>query len=477
MTKPLNVQVVPEELMARAAELEVVSAVPAGNPVAPCALPMIADAAAELGFSADTMRTYLALGTQARRKVADALRQAAKSYQGTDEDAAQALNSGADTVSPVTPHPVVSDRAPGRLGDGRGVGAGATPPPSYPEVRQAAEQIAEPDQGTAFNAFAEAWTQYLQPLLNSTEAFRPFENWQGDAATAVEADFQQFRDWVYKMADMVRQLITQAQGVTSAQGWAITQHPTVEQLKQLDAQWVEAEEFKRAGFNVSKVEHSIMQKYATYQQTSQSVLAEYSKRANLPLPALEPPDPPAAYSPTPAPDPSPTPAPTPGPTPAPTPSSGAGGLSGMPMMMGGIPSLGGMRSAATGGAGAGVARGLAGGPALRPAALGGGAGGGMPLQSPSGADPAPSVAAAGDAASLGRANRGAGGAAAGRGGMGMAPVGHGGHGQSGNKGKREPTDDESLYTEDRAWTEAIIGGREPAVTSDADDWAGTGNAL
>ncbi|WP_408581830.1 PPE domain-containing protein [Mycobacterium marinum] len=102
-------------------------------------------------------------------------------------------------------------------------------PPYYP-VRTAAAQIAEPDQGTSFNAFAAAWTAYQQPLLDSTEAFRPFQNWQGEAATAVEANFEQFRQWVYQIADLCKQLVAQVQGISSAHSWAVTQHPTVAQL-------------------------------------------------------------------------------------------------------------------------------------------------------------------------------------------------------------------------------------------------------
>ncbi|RFZ23197.1 hypothetical protein DSM43519_02524 [Mycobacterium marinum] len=48
----------------------------------------------------------------------------------------------------------------------------------------------------------------------------------------------------------------------------------------------------------------------------------------------------------------------------------------------------------------------------------------------------------------------------------MAPVGHGGHGASSPKDKRDQTGQESLYTEDRAWTEALIGGHEPDETPD-----------
>nr|WP_036456880.1 PPE domain-containing protein [Mycobacterium marinum] len=67
-------------------------------------------------------------------------------------------------------------------------------------------------------------------MLDSTEAFRPFQNWQGEAATAVEANFEQFRQWVYQIADLCKQLVAQVQGISSAHSWAVTQHPTVAQL-------------------------------------------------------------------------------------------------------------------------------------------------------------------------------------------------------------------------------------------------------
>ncbi|WP_415823592.1 PPE domain-containing protein, partial [Mycobacterium basiliense] len=349
MTKPLNVQVVPEELMARAAELESVVAVPAVNPATPCALPMITTAAASLAFSGNAMQTYLDAGNKARRQLADALRQAAKAYTGTDEQAAQALNGEGGGVSGMRRAGATASEAPAgrRLGDyapGTGPGpdpcgpgpvvppGGATPPPYYP-VRQAAEEIAAPDQGAAFSAFAQAWTAVQQPLLDSTNAFRPFQNWQGTAASAVEANFEQYRQWVYSMVKMCQQLVTQAQGVTTAHSWAITQHPTVAQLDKLDADWNRLEAYKlalpkmffafewqrqQAENEVRLEEKSFLKAYAKLQSQSESVLAEYYKKANLPLTALDPQAPPAAYSPPP---PAPAPiAPNPGPSPSPAPT-------------------------------------------------------------------------------------------------------------------------------------------------------------
>lgn len=51
-----------------------------------------------------------------------------------------------------------------------------------------------------------------------------------------------------------------------------------------------------------------------------------------------------------------------------------------------------------------------------------------------------------------------GGAALGGGGMGM-PMGAAHQGQGGAKSKGSQQEDEALYTEDRAWTEAVIGNR------------------
>lgn len=110
-------------------------------------------------------------------------------------------------------------------------------------------------------------------------------------------------------------------------------------------------------------------------------------------------------------------------------------------------------------------------PTVRPAAAGGGAGGGsgggggggvpaMPLQPAVGAEtvaPTPAVTPVVPAAAAGGA---AGGAGMGGGMGGMAPM-HGGHGGGSTEKKRNPqlSEDEELYTEDRPWTEAVIGNR------------------
>ncbi|MDC9019121.1 hypothetical protein PR407_27245, partial [Mycobacterium marinum] len=119
MTKPINVQVVPEELMGRASELESLIAAPTASLKALCALPMVVNATADLVFSANAMLTYIDAGNKARQQLADALREAAKSYVGTDEQVEQALNAGGGAVSAVAPRGVLGAHA---LGAGAGLG-------------------------------------------------------------------------------------------------------------------------------------------------------------------------------------------------------------------------------------------------------------------------------------------------------------------------------------------------------------------
>ena len=63
-----------------------------------------------------------------------------------------------------------------------------------------------------------------------------------------------------------------------------------------------------------------------------------------------------------------------------------------------------------------------------------------------------------------------GGAAGGAMGGGMAPMHGAGHGNQGKEKRRDPnlSLDEELYTEDRPWTEAVIGDRRRRDVQDKD---------
>jgi hypothetical protein len=94
----------------------------------------------------------------------------------------------------------------------------------------------------------------------------------------------------------------------------------------------------------------------------------------------------------------------------------------------------------------------------------------MPLQPSVGAEtvgPAPGGARGGGSGAIPASAMGGG--MAGMGG-GMGGMGHGGGAQPGKEKRRDPNlaPDEDLYTEDRPWTEGVIGARRRRDTPDKD---------
>lgn len=482
MTQPQTLNVEKDELLARAAELEQpITGQPAGNPAAPCSLSMITKAAQQIALSADNMRLYLGVGERERLRLAESLRNAAKAYEDADEGAADALNTDG-TVSVVKAGSASEDTGQAMLNDTLSLMAQPEPFPYYP-VRVVAQEIVQLDQGTAFLDFADAWEAYQRALLEARYRFRPFQHWLSESSNAVEMNFDSQRSWLDSMATLCGQMATQARTVVSAHRWAVKEHPTLARIEEVDKIWVEYSSndlFRRVLW--PQVKTQLEAQYAECQRKSEEVLTEYEKRAALPLAPLSPPKPPPAHRI----DPPPKPDPGDGGRIAPTnPEDGLPlddsllpdptGMPMMPMM----PSIPSMPSAPTDARLTAALKDLKKGPGLptgagvKPASFGGGGVPGMPLQpsaEPEAATSRPAGAAGPAAAGVGRGLPGAGGAIGG--GMGgMAPMGGapGGQGQGAGKGKRTQTEDESLYTEERPWTEGVVGRRRAKDAPDSKD--------
>lgn len=453
-----------DELMARADELAaVMPGPPAENPQAPCALEMVVRTTQQLRLSAENMRLYLSAGEREQGRLAQSLRNAAKAYVETDQEAEQALNDETP-VSAVTlryADPVVD---PAMLTDT--VSLMVKEPLPYYSVREAAEALSHGDQGTSFLNFADGWAAYQRTLLEARYQFRPFRDWYSEASLRVEQNFDSERGWLDQMAALCGQMAAQARGVVSAHRWAVKEHPTVWQIQQIDGRWITYQ--GKPGW--SEIKPQLLAYYAKYQEKSEAVLAEYERRAGLPLPPVSPPKPPTAYkidAPTaPGPRPGPGPGPAPGPEPQPLPDNGlpSTGTATPSTPFASTPSMPTdpkLTDALTKLYGAPAA---SPGARLKPASFGGDGASvpSMPLQ-PSG----DSVAASGPAtapgdASLGRGIPSLSGARGGASGMPMGAGAPGGQAQGAGKGRRVQQEG-ALYIENRAWTEAIIG-RRPAKT-------------
>ncbi|KAA1249120.1 secretion protein EspB [Mycobacterium simiae] len=451
MSQPQSVTVDQQEILQRANEVE--TPMPASTdppstvPVSPCDLTAAKNAARQLAISADNMRTALALGVKERQNLATSLRNAAKAYGDVDEDAAAALNSdGEGSVAAESPGGADSSSA-GHQDTQSVAGAGE---PDFTDLKTAATKLEAGDQGVSLAGFAEVWNNYNLALQGDVRRFRPFDAWEGDAATACEASLDQQQQWIVHMAKLSAALAKQAQYVVQLHRWARQSHPTLADITKLE------ELSKDPAYKDQAIKL-----YAEYQQKSEQVLTDYTNKAALD--PVNPPNPPQAIKIGPPPPPQQQ-----GLIPSflmpPSDGSGTplGGMPAAPMMAPAGGSGGGMpagTSAELTSAAHQAAANLSKDPGIKPMSLGGGGGGAAPMSEPAGLAGVDSVrpAAAGDVGGLAQGKAGAS-SGMGGGGMGM-PMGAHGQGGGSSKSKGAQQDDEALYTEDRAWTEAVIGNR------------------
>jgi hypothetical protein len=478
MTQLLTLNVEYQELMARANELETpIPGVPSGNPAAPWNLAVVKRAVEQLGLSADNMRLYLEVGERERRRLAQSLRSAAEAYAEADQGAMEAL-VGDTSVSPVAPGLANRDVDPATLNDTPV--ASMAGPDGYADLKQRCAEIEAGDQGASLVRFADAWQAYQQTLQEAARRFRPFRHWDGDAAAAVEANFEQQRSWLNQMADYCGTMVRQAHNVVSGQflrthvAYAFRYDgafggfkPVVDgSIKRQDIEMLERIYQRNAHPNHRP---RVMQLLGILQQKSDEMIAEYTRKAGLPLPPVNPAKPPTAHTikepdrskpiPKPEPEPGPWPGPKPKPEPEPLPDDGLPPLPGMPS----VPSAG-MPSMPTDSKLTGALKDLKGSPGypvagLKPASVRGGGRPGVPLM------PWMQSEAASRSATAGGLNLGRGipaaYAALGGGGAGVPMGAPAGQGQGNKQGKRAQQEEKSLYTEKRAWTEGIIGRRRP----------------
>ncbi|MEE3066969.1 MAG: hypothetical protein VYA67_24055 [Actinomycetota bacterium] len=490
MTQPQTLNVEYAELIARAHEIEeLLPPIPSTNPQAPCALSMASDAVTQLGLSADSIRLYLKGCEREWKTLAKTLRSAAKAYEEIDEGAADAINNEG------TPNSLHGNGPMSALDDSDMPWDPPAPRPAPPladdpyyEVRQATMAIEAGDQGAACKIFAQEWHAFQFALQEIPYRFRPFTSWEGDARTAVEQNFELQRQWIASMVQLCCTLRDQANDIADAQkkirpaSGTATQdfngNYTIPEEHPGPGDILFVENTYKAGVedHMQALIQTSIEWYAILQKKSETALKFY--RNKTALPPLNPPMFPTAAGAAEAVD------------------HGSGGsdgidfgdlpdglpsgdgLSGLPAMpalpSGGMPAM--PNASLPSGAAVpplpAAGKGLPKGAQVKPASLGGIGGGGgvavpkLPLQSwtntgaSAGAAAAPVGAGGGIPVPSAYAKlNGAGVGMSGGMGGGMPMGGAGGQGQGAGKGKRVQSEDQALYTEDRAWTEGVIGRR------------------
>jgi len=503
------VRVEPADLLGKAGELGTEPEDSLIPPVPPCGLSFVVNASAIVSMNVATLKSFLASGNAEAVRLSETMGAVALAYSTVDAHAATTIDSlGQIPPAPVMPTPNLSPSKPA-------VPASAPRSPAdadaYVDPKAAAAQIRSGD-AAAMRAYAESATAFAATLRAQSQNYSlNGVDWEGTGAEAAGQALRQHQGWLNGLANFYDSVSAQAAQLAEAHDRWAPQHPTVQEIEQAEQ---EREEARASG---DRVRWKVAQdRYHQLFMKSEEVREGYKKDV-AGVAAQTPPPPPQGASPvqpissngdprsarqpanqsrdkqrpgggTPEgtggqPVMDPAAAMSRGGEPAMAQQASQGGTPSGGSPSGGSPSAGGSPSggAPAGGSpggglpGSGKPRGepkLPHGASVRPAAHGGGeagAGGGgggggapaTPLQPAVGAEtvaPAPTVAASAGPAS---ANAGTAQGAA-MGGMGgMAPMAHAAGAGHASEKKRNPqvAQDEDLYTEDRPWTEAVIGNR------------------
>ncbi|BBY45045.1 PPE domain-containing protein [Mycolicibacterium celeriflavum] len=461
--------------------------------VPPDALPSSAAAVANLNDNAQSLLGFQRWAETENQRIAEMLQIAADAYTEVDETYGRVIEDperraavqAIPVPAPSTPPPDL----PTPVGAPQILDAGG-----YSDVHKTQADLIAGDNGASLKTALMQWSVAATRVRGN--APRPAAgDWEGEAADAAYARMAEFDGWLEQLAEGWRELAESAAKVLEAHDKAKSEHAGIHseyvaletQLRQLAAQMT-ADNSVATQAEMAKVQKRMQE----LQQRSDEVRRQYASDATFsPVRPAMPSrgdvdsaatasggggggqpggDPTAMASRTP-----PGQSQTTAARAEPGSRSGAGTPAGGAAPSGGAPAGG-------SGATAGTPSGLPGGapstpklpidPSLRPAAAsggrgsGGGAGGGgggdmpaTPMSAPVTAEtvaPAPTTPAAAGAAAGPSADR-----TAGVMGGGMAPMGHGAGAQQGTEKRRDPrlVPDEDLYTEDRPWTEAVIGNR------------------
>lgn len=479
-----EVRVDPAKLAAQASAMRSITwQTPEVAPIPADALPFARDAVDRLNETARVLTEYQKWAEAENLRIAEILDNAAKAYREIDESYKDQLDDPgrAEAIANIA-LPAPSTAMPAL--------PAATPGPAslradeYSPVPQTHALLNGGDHGNSLQVAEVQWG-LAGTFAEGHAAPKNITDWEGEAADAAHARMNAFSSWLHDLAGAWRKLAMAAAKVQASHLNANTQHiPVYARYVALEASLAQA----GAGTDVS----AAVEEMKELQRQSDEIRAEYARNASFDAVRVDNPPNSGSGAGTsggggaggqPSGDPAAM-AERMGESLA-APSPAAGGKPGGAPTGGGAPSGGGSPSGggAPGGAPSSTPGGASTGapprhtdPSLRPAAAagggsagGGGAGGGGGAKGAGSQPLSPAVTAETVAPAPVPVPTSASGAAPGPsttgmmagGGMGMAPM-HGAAGAGQGKEKRRNpalAPDEDLYTEDRPWTEGVIGNR------------------
>lgn len=485
---------------------------PSVDVVAPDELEVARNAAANLNENARLLEQYQKWAEAENRRTAEMLRFAAKAYEDVDKRYADRMDDPGRQAEieaiavpvPSTPMPPLPEGPPAV----QPLSAG-----DYSDVNRTQQLLSAGDHGASLDVAEVHWAM-AATSVEAHAAPQKVTSWEGDAADGARDRMNKFSDWLQDLSAAWQRLSQAAVRVQASHTSALAEHTNIYtryQFLEARLQELAAQITVDNAIDTQNEMARIQKEMEDLQRRSDEVRQEYANNAAFDSVQVDrPPFASSAGSHAPGGGDAggdgggqPTEDPTAmadkmaqslgQPTGAGAPSGGGAPFGGGAPSGGGVPSGGGAPSGGSG-SGGGTSGGAPGGapstgtpklptePSLRPAASGGGgsgggaaggSGGGMPSSPMSPAVTAETVAPgptvpAGAGAAPGSST---GGSSVGGMGAGMAPMGHGAGGLQGKEKHRDPrlAPDEDLYTEDRPWTEAVVGNRRRREVQDGAD--------
>lgn len=473
--------------------------------VPPCMLLISGLAMQKLEQNFQQLVGTVAAGKAEAARLAACLNAAADAYDKADAEAKASVDSGGPSGgAPVPVNPNLPPAAPpAPIGQ-----CTAAPEDEGVDWTTAVEQFDAGDQGSSLLDFTNALRSFGDQLIAHGKKFSMGDaHWEGGAAEAAEAALRRHESWLYDLAVQTQELANQANHFADVHIAEHPKHPTAQDVAQVSeltgADWLSAYSAKQ------EQSDEVRRSYASQVDFADMMFKEppsgaypsapvspgdVAKKLDDEIHKMKEPPGGQSGSPTesgggggqPSGGGSPQAAsPSTNPAAAQEQPEGSGGEQPSGGSGGGSPSGGEGGGSPSGGEGAGSGGGLPGGlpgglgdgtglgsglpddGGLKPASTGGGAGGGgaggglggQPLQPAASAPAMGTSAASTGAGPSGVGAGGAGGGAMGGGmGGGMGGMGHGNR-ESGKEKKRNPnlSPEESLYVEDRPYTDPVIG--------------------
>ena len=211
-----------------------------GQIAPPSAHQVSTESAMRLGLASLVVWMYQAWGTKEGERLAESLDATRAAYQAVDTASQQSLNSGGSQpitvmTEPVAPPPVPTP--PGHIAPPPAIGPGGF---ATPVIVQ--QQLDAGDQGTSLRHYSDVWKGFANQIRGCAPAFDGrVGDWEGTAASAAYAKFNSYRAWLDELADSWEDLSAEATRLADVHHEVTEAHrPIAEQYEQAEKKLADA---------------------------------------------------------------------------------------------------------------------------------------------------------------------------------------------------------------------------------------------